>query len=90
MSSPNGFAQAFSGVPVPTEALSGAQEGVVASADSTGLRVSLPRFHPGLAFGPCGWSRPSTTAGYPPVGTRCLVMFVGTNPWVTAFAGWPA
>lgn len=96
MTFPVEFAQAFSGgLPVPQDALPGVHEAVVASADATGLRASIPGFHPGLAFGPCAWSKPPDvpgvyTIGYPPVGTRCLLVFAGNNPWIIGFNHWPA
>jgi len=80
-------------VDVPVRSHPYPEEGVVVSADATGVQVQLPLFHPDWKYGPCSWSRPAATAGYPPAGTRCLVVFAGPNqnrPWITGFDGWPA
>lgn len=72
--------------PSPTQALPGLQEAQVLSADTTGIRVIIPAFHPDWAFGPARYSWPVT--GYPPVGTGCLVTFTGddlTAPWIVAW-----
>lgn len=78
---------------LPRPVFTGPQEGLVISADASGVRFSIPSYHSGWAFGPARFSRPSVAAGFPPAGTPCLVAFPGTdllNPWVITFAGWPA
>jgi hypothetical protein len=97
----DGLSHLFTGVKPPSEPLPGLHEAVVVQSGAAGVKVSIPTFHPTLAFGPCAYGRPldgsagagttSTTVavGYPPVGTRCLVGFAGSNAWVVAFSGWP-
>jgi hypothetical protein len=73
-----------------TDAMPGAQAAIVISADSSGVRVKIPDFHPDWAFGPAKYSWPGT--GYPPPGTPCLVEFVGTDltqPWIVAWQDQP-
>lgn len=72
--------------PSATQAMPGPLEAQVISADATGVRVTVPSFHPELAFGPARYSWPVT--GYPPAGTSCLVAFTGddlTRPWIMAW-----
>lgn len=82
----------------------GPQPATVLRVDGARLVVSLEAF-PEQEFA-CTWGRPAEhnhsdpdgATGYagpgdPPAGTRCLVLFAGqglADPWVTAFAGWPA
>lgn len=76
--------------PAPTQALPGLQEALVLSADTDGLFVTIPTFHPDWSFGPCRYSWP--IQGYPPVNSACLVGFVGddlTRPYVAAWADAP-
>lgn len=43
-------------------------------------------------FGPVSW-QPVPGYGFPPAGTRCVVVFLGRGadrPWVVAFNGWPS
>lgn len=40
-----------------------------------------------------GTTSSTADVGFPPVGTRCLVLFAGAgiaDPWVVQFASWPA
>lgn len=76
--------------PTPTQAMPGPLEALVVSADATGVRVTIPAFHPEMAFGPAKYSWP--VQGFPPVGTQCLVGFVGTDltlPWIMAWSNPP-
>lgn len=80
--------------PLPVPPLPGPMEGVVVSTGAGGVRVILPGFHNDWAWGPCFYSRPSSGSGYPPIGTRCLMVLSSvadnSNPWIVAFSGWPA
>lgn len=79
-------------------------EAIVSQADATGLKVVIPSFGPQWSFGPCSYGRPldgssgswagsssvTIPVGYPPIGTKCLVVFtVDEHPWIIAFKGWP-
>lgn len=84
----------ITGERTPRAPFTGPQEGLVVAADASGLTVKIPTYSPDWKFGPCRWARPSSTAGFPPAGTPCLIVFAGgddlSHPWVVAFAGWPA
>jgi hypothetical protein len=88
----------------PAPQLAGPRAGTVIGTQGSKLLVSLEAF-PDQQFA-CSWGHagphnhtdPDGATGYsggttPPAGTRCLVLFAGNglaDPWVVAFASWPA
>jgi hypothetical protein len=80
------------------------QAGTVLRVEGSRLVVSLEQF-PAQEFA-CSWGRPAAHQhsdpdgatgfygpGNPPAGTRVLVAFAGSgisDPWVIAYANWPA
>jgi hypothetical protein len=71
-------------------AMEGPQEAVVVAASAASVQVVIPVFSPDYQFGPAPY-QPVPGGVLPPAGTRCLVMFVGTDlsrPYVVMFVGW--
>lgn len=71
-------------------AMDGPQEGIVVTADTSGVQFTVPAYSPDFKFGPAPYQEPQPGA-VPPPGTRCLVTFVGgglDKPYVTNFFGW--
>jgi len=81
----------------PVPAVSGPTQGVVVGTGPSGVKVMLPNFHPDWAFGPCRYAKPpdppspGTPIGFPPLGTRCLlVLDEQEQAWIVAWDHWPA
>jgi hypothetical protein len=76
------------GVRQPVETFDGIQVAKVVSATATDLTFTIPDFDDQVTFGPAPYPH---QASVPPVGTTCVVGFVGTGvdaPYVLAFYGW--
>jgi hypothetical protein len=76
----------------PRRTFSGGQAATVVSATASSIRFTIDAYSPDWAFDGARW-QPVPGAGLPPAGTQCLVIFAHDDmdqPWVVAFANWPA
>ncbi|MDQ2727582.1 MAG: hypothetical protein M3Y91_06910 [Actinomycetota bacterium] len=96
------LAEVIGGQRLPTRPFTGPQHARVLTAGPTTLTfalVGVPGFEQ-VRFGPAPYPRPALLAdagginlpAVPPIGTACIVDFVGFNldsPFVTLFVAWP-